>query len=58
MYDNDPRLLRIEANAMLWLDNDANWQAWEIELTGRETKAKVAAWVSNGLVTARAILGR
>ncbi len=45
--DNNPRYLRVEANAMRWIDNEPNWRAWEIEMTGHQHLARVGHWLDN-----------
>lgn len=51
MNDFNARSLRVEANAMLWLDNDANWQRWENEVINwRQIARAYAATLAEYLV--------
>ncbi len=48
--DDDQRFVRVEANALAWIDNMHNWGLWEYELRGVSVKAHVKTWFSNVVI--------
>jgi hypothetical protein len=44
------RWQEVERNANRLMANKANWQAWEIEMTGRAAKARLGAHADKAVV--------